>query len=412
MSPSRAFCAVGSAIGALTFFAACGANNPPAPAASTLLREPPARIGASSEESVAYQVNTEHTGAVKHGLRLPLKILWSVNPDGSKPVGYPVVNNGIVVVAADSDLIGLNASNGTRIWRQGSPSGYAWVGPAYDNGMIFASPSEQSYSNYKGMYAFDQSTGAAIWSAPAPGQSFFSSAPTAAHGTVYTAAAGVGGTVYAYGENAGTLKWTAQVENGQDSSPVVTSKGVYVSYVCPQTYDFKPSNGKQIWHYSGYCEGGGGSTPVLYHGLLFVGDSNTLSGYNGLILTAKTGKVVGGFNSYYTPAFAGKFGYFTTTYRSTLAQLEARKVPSMSLAWKVTLNSDSYVTPPLVAGNVVYIVTTGGFLLGYDAQSGKQKVQLNLGSAGSYRGFSVGLGYGSNELIVPNGQYLVAIGGS
>jgi len=84
----------------------------------------------------------------------------------------------------------------------------------------------------------------------------------------------------------------------------------------------------------------------------------------------------------------------------------------MSLAWKVTLNSDSYVTPPLVAGNVVYIVTTGGFLLGYDAQSGKQKVQVNLGSAGSYRGFSVGLGYGSNELIVPNGQYLVAIGGS
>jgi outer membrane protein assembly factor BamB len=182
--------------------------------------------------------------------------------------------------------------------------------------------------------------------------------------------------------------------------------------VCPQTYDFKPSNGKQIWHYSGYCEGGGGSTPVLYRGLLYVGDSNTLSGYNGLILTAKTGKVVGGFNSYYTPAFAGKLGYFTTTYRSTLAQLEARKVPSLNLVWKATLNSDSYVTPPLVAGNMVYIVTAGGFLLGYDAKSGKQKVNLNLGSAGSYRGFSVGLGYGSNELIVPNGQYLVAIGGS
>lgn len=412
MTSSRAFRAA-AAFGVLTFLVACGANNPPAVSgASTALREPTTRVPSSSEESVAYQINPEHTGAVKRGLRLPVKVLWSTDPDGAQPVGYPVVANGIVVVAAGSDLVAINATNGTRLWRQGSPSGDAWIGPAYDNGMIFASPSEQSSSNYSGIYAFDQKTGSPIWSAPAPGQVFFSSAPTAENGAVYTAGAGAGGTLYAYDESAGTLKWAASVENGQDSSPVVTSKGVYVSYVCPQTYDFKPSNGKQIWHFNGYCEGGGGSTPVLYHGLLYVGDSSTLSGYNGLILTAKNGKVAGGFNSYYPPAFSGKLGYFTTSYRSTLAQLEARKVPSMKLAWKVTLSSDAFVTPPLVAGKIVYIVTAGGFLFGYDAQSGKQKVQITLGSGGSYRGFSPALAFGSNELIVPNGQYLIAIEGS
>lgn len=320
--------------------------------------------------------------------------------------------NGIVVVAAGSDLIGIDASSGDRLWKQTSPSGYAWVGAAYDNGAIFAIETEAKGSNYVEMYAFDEQTGESLWSAPAPGQAFFSSPPTALHGAVYTAGGGVGGTVFAFDESTGSLKWTASVDGGADSSPAVTSKGVYVSYTCPQTYDFKPSNGKQIWHFKGYCDGGSGSTPVLYDGLLFVGDSSTLSGYNGLILTGKAGKVVGGFNSYYTPAFSGKLGYFTPTSNNYMGQLEARKLPSMVLDWKVTLNSDAYVTPPLVAGKIVYLVTAGGLLFGYDTQSGKQKVQITLGNGGSYRGFVVGLGYGSNELIVPNGQYLIAIQGS
>lgn len=412
MTSSRAFRAA-AAFGVLAFLAACGANNPPAvPGASASRREPTTRVPSSSEESVAYQVNPAHTGAVKQGLRLPLKVLWSADPDGSKPVGYPIVANGVVVVAADADLIGIDASTGNRLWRQSAPGGYAWVGSAYDNGTIFAIPTEASGSAYVEMYAFDEKTGKLLWSAPAPGQSFFSSPPTASDGAVYTAGAGDGGTVYAFDESTGALKWTASVDGGDDSSPVVTSKGVYVSYPSPQTYDFKPSTGKQLWHFKGYGDGGGGTTPALFRGLLFAGDSSTLTGYNGLILTAKNGKVAGGFNSYYTPAFSGKLGYFTTTSHSTLSQLEARKVPSMKLAWKVTLSSDAFVTPPLVAGKIVYIVTAGGFLFGYDAQSGKQKVQITLGSGGSYRGFSPALAFGSNELIVPNGQYLIAIEGS
>ncbi|MBV9332723.1 MAG: PQQ-binding-like beta-propeller repeat protein [Candidatus Eremiobacteraeota bacterium] len=411
MISSRAFRAA-AALGVIAALIGCGANTPPAaPSAAALLKELPASGASPAEESVAYQVNPQHTGAVKRGLRPPLKVVWSVNPNGNKAVGYPIVANGIVVVAAGSELIGIDATTGHKLWTQGAPGGYAWVGAAYDNGSIFAIPTAASGSTVD-MYAFDQETGSPLWSAPAPGQSSFSSPPTASQGTVYTGGAGVGGTVYAFNESTGALNWTASVENGDDSSPVVTSKGVYVSYVCPQTYDFTPSSGKQIWHYQGSCEGGGGSTPVLYQGLLFVGDSNMLSGYDGLILTADAGTVVGGFNSSFTPAFAAKLGYFVTSHGSAPSELDARKVPSLTLDWSVTLNSDSYVSPPLVAGKIVYIVTAGGSLLGYDAKSGKQKVQITLGSGGSYRVFVVGLGYGSNELIVPNGQYLIAIQGS
>lgn len=414
MLRSRAFCLAGAAFAAAGVLTACNGANPPAPGVSAGLTfdataRPP--VSPPSEGSVAYQVNAAHTGSVSRGLRLPLKELWSVNLGGSYGgVGYPVVANDIVVVTSGSKLFALNAKNGKTLWTQGSPSGYAWIGPAYDNGMIFASPSQESRSSYVGMYAFDERTGKEIWSESAPGQAFFSSPPTASGGTVYTAAAAVGGTVYAYDETSGALKWTASVENGEDSSPVVTPTGIYVSYACPQTYDFKPSSGKQIWHYSGPCEGGGGSTPVLYDGRLFVGDSDALSGYNGLILRAKAGRIAGGFNSYFPPAFAQSLGYFVASYGYSGEALEARKVSTMRLAWSVTLNSDSYVTPPLVAGNVVYVETAAGTLFGYDAQTGKQTVDMALGNSG-YRGLSVGLGYGSKELFVPDGTSLIAIEG-
>ena len=90
------------------------------------------------------------------------------------------------------------------------------------------------------------------------------------NGTVYTGGAGSGGTLYAYAESSGHLNWRASVENGDSSSPVVTKAGVFVSYACPQTYQFNPRSGAQVWHYSGPCEGGGGSTAVLHGKFLYV----------------------------------------------------------------------------------------------------------------------------------------------
>jgi hypothetical protein len=106
-------------------------------------------------------------------------------------------------------------------------------------------------------------------------------APTAAHGLVVTSS---NLKVYAFDESTGKLKWTAPVEDGDDSSPVITPSGVHVSYACPQTYDFDPSDGTQLWHFSGPCQGGGGSTPVLYDGLLYVEDADLSNGFTGLVL--------------------------------------------------------------------------------------------------------------------------------
>jgi outer membrane protein assembly factor BamB len=393
------------ALGVAMLLTAC--EGPGASPVTTLHSAPSSRSVAenASQQSVTYQVDTEHTGFAHGQLRRPLQQLWSVSLGGT--VSYPVIANGIVVVAANDQLIALNEKTGKVLWTQGSPSGDGWVGPAYDNGKIFADPSYASSSDSLGMYAFDERTGKQTWASAAPGQYAFSSPPTAASGTVYTGAAGGGGTVYAYDESSGALKWTASVENGDNSSPVVTSNGIFVSYACPQTYDFQPNSGQPIWHFSGPCEGGGGSTPALYDGLLFVGDSDQSSGYNGLILHAKNGTVAGGFNASFTPAFSRNLGFFVN-----YSTVEAESIPKMKQAWTVNLGSSNhYTTPALVVGNIVYVATAANSLVGYDVNTGKQKVTMPLAYTGYNRNGLAGLAFADGELIVPNGPYLVSFTG-
>jgi len=364
--------------------------------------------GAASRESVTFQYDTSHTGDAHGNLRLPLTQRWSVNLVG--PIGYPVVAQHTVVVAANGELIALDAKTGNVKWSQPAPTGGSWVGPAYDNGMIFSNVRFTNGSQGVGMYAFDIKSGKQVWSAVLPGQYAFSSPPTALGGMVYTGGAGSGGTVYAFNESNGTLVWHSSVENGDDSSPVVTSSGLYVSYACPQAYDFNPATGSQIWHYSGPCEGGGGSTPVLYDNLLWVEDSFAVSGFDGIALDAASGNPASdNFNSIYTPAFSRHIGYFV----SNSTTLVAANVPSLSSAWSATVSgSEFYATPPLVVGSTVYVATNSGQLLGYDAKSGALSVQMNLGASSQPFGFWTGLGFGSKELIVPNGSQLIALQGS
>src|SRR5581483_5140391 len=216
------------------------------------------------------------------------------------------------------------------------------------------------------MYAFDANSGSTLWIATLPGQYFFTAPPAALNGIVYTSGAGSGGTVYAVRESDGKVLWTASVMNGDNSSPVVTGTGVYVSYVCPQTYKFAPKTGGLIWHYSGPCEGGGGATPVLYQGLLYVRDWSSSLGHNGDILNATTGAVVGSFDANFAPAFVSGKAFY----------VQSNSVKAVNTTYGTTLwtaippSGDSYSTPPIVVDGVVYIGTNAGKLLGYRQERG------------------------------------------
>jgi outer membrane protein assembly factor BamB len=360
---------------------------------------------AKKDISLTFQITPTHTGVTNTtGLKPPLKVKWSVDLGGS--ASYPLMVGGKVFVIGGTNpsrLFALNAKNGKTLWSHPAPSGWgAWIGAAYENGKVFAVPS--SANGAGAMAAYDASSGHRLWTTTLATQYSFSSPPTALHGIVYTGGAGSGGTVYAVREKDGTVLWTASVENGDDSSPAVTSTGVYVSYACPQTYRFDPKTGTQIWHFSGQCEGGGGATPVLYRGLLYVRDLYNYS-TDGITLKASDGTLVGGFNSAFAPVFLKDTAFYTESASLTAVDLSNGKV-----LWTVAPGSgDSYSSSPIVVNGVIYVGTSAGYLLGYDVVSGSNPVSMNMGFPISGYGQYAGLGAGEGLLIVPASNQVIAL---
>jgi outer membrane protein assembly factor BamB len=370
------------------------------------------------DEAVTYQIDPSHTGAIQtKGLVPPLAIRWSV--DLHATVGYALIAEGkVFVLAGDSNagtvnLYALDGSTGATLWGPiPIPEGaYWWAAAAYENGTVFVVPDAVQSFDAGAIYAFKASDGTQLWTATLPGQYLYNSAPTALGGGVFTGGAGVGGTVYAVRESDGSVVWTAPVANGNDSSPIVTATGVYVSYVCPQVYRFNPRTGTQIWNNNPGCDGGGGSTPSLYDGSLYVLDSLLESGYNGLILNAATGATTGYFNSQATPAFYAGIGIYVEDNLVT-----AFTAQTGATLWSAApASGDSYASPAIIVNGVVYVGTTEGNVLGYAVNTGKVVEQINVGAGifafdeGDYTNPLPGLSAAEGLLVVPAGDLVVAL---
>ena len=370
------------------------------------------------DQAVTYQMNNAHTGiSTTKGLVPPLAVKWSVNLNAT--VGYPLIADGkIFVLAGDSNsneinLYALDPATGATLWGpvlvpRGS---YWWAAAAYDHGTIYVTPDGATVFGSGAMYAYDAATGLMLWSATLDGQYLFNSPPTAANGYVYTGGAGGGGTVYAVSEaNGGTL-WTAGVANGNNSSPVVAGGGVYVSYVCPQVYKFAATSGKQLWHYDPGCDGGGGNTPVLFDGSLYVRDAILVQGFDGAIFNASNGTATGNFNSQFAPTFWGKNGFYTESN-----SLTAFTIATGTTIWTAAPpGGDSYASAPIAVNGVIYIGTSEGKLLGYTSATGKLAVSLPMGApisaydSDNYSSPTAGLAAANGLLLVPASTLLVAL---
>jgi outer membrane protein assembly factor BamB len=373
---------------------------------------------AVSDQAVTYQINPVHTGALNtKGLHPPLAIKWSV--DLHATVSYPLIAGGkIFVLAGDSNvgsvsLYALDPQTGNILWGPVAiPEGaYWWAAAAYENGTVFVVPDATSGFSSGAIFAFDSATGKQLWTATLPGQYLYNSPPTALKGIVYTAGAGGGGTVYAVDETNGNVLWTAGVANGNNSSPVVTSTGVYVSYVCPQVYKFAPVTGSLIWHYNPGCDGGGGNTPVLFGNNLYVRDAIVFGNYNGGVFNAKNGALLSNFNSTFAPAFAAGIGLYTATN-----QITAFTVKNGTTLWTAApANGDSYSSAPIIVNGVVYIGTGQGNLVGYSLTKGTQLLSIPMGApiqAGDGDNYSApqsGLAAAQGLLVVPASTLVVAL---
>ncbi|HLW35770.1 MAG TPA: PQQ-binding-like beta-propeller repeat protein, partial [Chthoniobacterales bacterium] len=322
-------------------------------------------------------------------------------------MSYPLIAQGLIIVAQASysgtSLVAFDENTGQQIWSDPITGTYGSAAIAYDSGKAFV-------VNYDGvMQAFDAATGNHLWSTQLPGQYAFTSPPTALNGIVFVGGAGTGGTLYAVSQINGTVLWTASVQNGDHSSPAVTSTSVFVSYACPQAYAFAPSTGQLQWHYSGGCEGGGGKTPVYHSGKVYVRD--VFGGAtNGLILDAASGLNLGGFNSDRPPAFAGNVGVYLQS-----GTLRGVDISSGQVLWSFA-GDGQLNSAPLIVNQTIYIGSNSGLFYAVDLQ-GHQLWSTQVGAAiptpdEQNAVLTTGFGAGDGVLVVPAGPVLAVYSNS
>jgi len=361
--------------------------------------------------AVTFQINPAHDGSqLGDDLRLPLARRWA-HDFGTGPVSYPLIAEGRVFVTVanahvfpntngsfGSSLYALDAANGSVLWGPVSLGGQFgfWSNAALENDRIF------TVNNQGVMSAFEAATGNPIWSHQLPFQYSFSSPPTALGGVVYVGGAGDGGTLYAVDERDGAVRWSASVQNGDDSSPAVSASGVFVSYACNQAYAFAQATGAPLWHHTSDCEGGGGKTVALF------GDSIFTRDFEGdLILDKNTGMTIGSFFSDFMPVLGRGMGYFVRG-----GTLSAIRLDTRDSIWSYG-NAMLTNAPILVGGHVVGGSSTG-YLDVMDAATGDLEARDALGEPlpGPGEGWSggpiTGLAAAGGLLVVPLSTSLIA----
>jgi outer membrane protein assembly factor BamB len=355
----------------------------------------PSAMAAGPTSSLDFQVDPAHDGSLS-GMSLPTPLgqVWS--DQFGAPVSYPVVADGMVYVTTEisgdsqTSVLALNQSTGDVVWQH--PVG-DWAALTYDSGRIFAVDGGGLLT------AFDATTGAIDWSSQLPGQYSFSSPPTAAGGVVYDGGAGEGGTLYANNEATGALVWSASVANGDDSSPAVAGGDVYVTYP-DNYYAFDAANGDLVWLDALGGDGGGGETPVVADGHVFIRDWTTPA----RIVSATSGALQGPLGSTAAPAVANG-----TAYELNGSNLEATPDDGLgSVSW--TFAGDGGLdTSPLVIGTAVWVGSQTGELYAVDATTGKELWSTDVGSGIESPGWAgqTGLGAGDGNLLVPAGDSLV-----
>jgi outer membrane protein assembly factor BamB len=353
-------------------------------------------ITAPSIDSVAYQIDTGHTGSIQFkSVTLPTAASWSVNVGGAPSYALIVAGRVFVIANANgnSQLLALNAATGATLWGPIAYSGAAGI--AHDAGTIFVTSGSNTATGI--LSAVDAATGAAKWSVAVPGPFAAQSPPVAARGFVYALD---GGMVTAFNESDGSQSWQ-QTVTGTNGTVAVTVDGVYATAPCA-SYALQPAIGSVVWTAGTGCGGAGGATPVVGSGRMY---SPTGGFFSGSVYDSQAGTLLGTFSASAPPALAAASAYVLGT-----ATLQSIALNNNQVAWQFT-GDGALVTAPVVVNGYVFIGSSGGNLYALDATTGTQVWSRNLGAAipSASTGQSAllspsGLSAGDGWLIVPAGN--------
>ena len=340
-------------------------------------------VAAAADGPAAYQADPAHSGAAPGTtFAPPLGKKWVRRDLGESP-SFPVLAEGRVFLTAGSTLYALDRATGGTVWSRAMRA----RGVAYDDGRVFAVDTSGT------MQALSAANGSVLWSARLPGASSSISPPTAYGDFVYASSSS---TMFGVNQDTGLVVWSSGAETGERSVPAVDSDKTYTSGGCGDVTALERRTGTDVWHYDGRCGGGLGSTTAVFGGQVFGG---------GVILDALTGLLRDTLPSTQVPAFAG-----TVAFVVNGKELYARDNGSGVTLWRYT-DENSIETPPLVAGEFVYVVDESGKLTALSRSSGQKVWESDTGGGygGSYTDWP-GLGAAGEHLVVSSGSRVVGYG--
>ncbi|HXV23298.1 MAG TPA: PQQ-binding-like beta-propeller repeat protein [Alphaproteobacteria bacterium] len=186
-------------------------------------------------------------------LDAPLSRAWSVDlgageSDGRQILSGPVVAEGrVFAMDAEASVSAFDLDSGQRIWRvdlepEDEDESYFGGGVAFDDGRLFVT------TGFARLYALDASTGETVWEARAPAP--MRAAPTAADGRIF--AVTLDNQLLAVSAEDGRQLWTHSglteatgIVGG--ASPAVSGPIVIAPYSSGELFAIRVENGRVLW---------------------------------------------------------------------------------------------------------------------------------------------------------------------
>jgi outer membrane protein assembly factor BamB len=338
-------------------------------------------------------INPSHDNAQPNDrVQSPLTKRWTVHFAGR--VLDPLVANGRVFVSAveaQPNVRALDLQTGAVLWGPVATGNKVWT--ACDAANVYTLDRDGNLS------AFDVSDGHTSWSTKLTRQYDYESPPVTAAGMVFVDGMGLGGTTYAIDAATGAIRWTAETFDGSGGSVAVAGNTVYEAEACDQVSAFDLMTGSRRWFHSGNCTGGGGTTPTVAVGRVWVRDWA-----EGNIILDLNGSSLGTFAVDSPPSVHGGLVFYVSS-----EALIAVDIESNATKWSFA-GDQNLCTSAMIAGRggQVFVGSSFGNVYELDEATGEQRSVDIAGLAVSGSSDVSGMAIAENRLLVPVDTDLVA----
>ena len=197
--------------------------------------------------------------------------------------------------------------------------------------------------------------------------------------------------------------WETAVYWNGEGYPGSDGERVFAVGACGATTALHATTGVQLWHRSGRCTGGGGGTPRIANGRVYVPERTN---YSAPATWLALDSFMGGLRGTLALDLTGPALAAGRAFTALPDELQAQDLSTGTLALRARSRSE-FRGPPLVVGEVVY-VQTAGQVWGVDRASGRVLWRGERSIVPTEAGGP--LASGSGVLVVPAIDRLIAFG--